>query len=122
MLVAAKMILAGHEVAYEAGAVCEHSHNYTVYQEFRRAFDIGVFHRREYWIIETFGGAESEGGSLVLAGLREIASADLFKVPLALMKYIAKVLGYAAGRAEIIFPLPIKRFFSMNRSFWKVHD
>ncbi len=121
MVVAAKMILAGFKVAYNADAVCEHSHDYTVSQEFRRAFDIGVFHRREHWILEEFGGAKSEGGSFVFAGLRKIASADLFAVPLALMKYMAKVLGYTAGRVEPILPNSIKRLFSMNRSFWKVH-
>lgn len=121
MLVAARMVHAGFNVAYDADAVCEHSHDYTVAQEFRRAFDIGVFHRREHWILEEFGGAKSEGGSFVFASLLEIASADLFAVPLTLMKYIAKVFGYTVGRAESVLPVSIKRTFSMNRSFWKVH-
>ena len=119
MLVAAKMILADYNVAYQADALCEHWHDYRISEEFRRAFDIGVFHKREHWILEEFGGAEGEGGSLILSGLRRIASEDPFALPAALMKYTAKTLGYIAGRAESILPVRLKRGFSMNRSFWK---
>jgi rhamnosyltransferase len=118
MLVAAKMILAGYSIAYEASALCEHWHDYTISQEFRRAFDIGVFHHREDWILEEFGSAEAEGGSLILSGLRKIGSENLFKLPSAVMKYSAKALGYIAGRAESFLPLRLKRKFSMNRAFW----
>ena len=50
MYVAAKMLLAGWKVAYEGQACCRHSHNYSLKEEFRRYFDIGVFQAREPWI------------------------------------------------------------------------
>ena len=118
MLVAAKMILAGYSIAYEASAQCEHWHDYTISQEFRRAFDIGVFHHREHWILEEFGSAEGEGGSLILAGLKRIGSENLLELPSAVLKYLAKALGYIAGRTESFLPVRLKRIFSMNRAFW----
>jgi rhamnosyltransferase len=122
MLVAAKMILAGYSIAYEAGAQCEHWHDYSISQEFRRAFDIGVFHHRESWILEEFGGAEGEGGSLILTGLRKIAAENFLELPVALMKYLVKVAGYGAGRAEHLLPTGLKRKLSMNRAFWNSDD
>jgi rhamnosyltransferase len=122
MLVAAKMILAGYSVAYQADAVCEHWHDYSISEEFRRAFDIGVFHHREHWVLEEFGSAEGEGGSLILTGLRKIASENTRELPIALMKYLAKVLGYTAGRSESLLPVRLKRRLSMNRAFWSKND
>lgn len=118
MLVAAKMILAGYSIAYEAGAQCEHWHDYSISQEFRRAFDIGVFHHRESWILEAFGSAEGEGGSLILTGLSKIAAENILELPVALTMYLVKVAGYSAGRAEYLLPIGLKRKLSMNRAFW----
>lgn len=119
MLVAAKMILADYSVAYEADALCEHWHDYSITQEFRRAFDVGVLHRREHWILEKFGSAEGKGVSLILTGLCRIGSGNPLELPSAVVKYAAKVAGYMAGRAESILPTWVKHRFSMNRSFWK---
>lgn len=61
MYVAAKILLKGWKIAYCPDAVVYHSHNYSIWEEFKRYFDIGVFHGREKWILETFGRAEGEG-------------------------------------------------------------
>ena len=50
MYVTAKMLLKNWSVAYCADAKVYHSHNYTIWQEFKRYFDIGVFHAKEAWI------------------------------------------------------------------------
>ena len=57
----ARMLLAGYTLAYVSDAMVYHSHNYTVFQEFKRYFDIGVFHKKERWILEAFGNAEGTG-------------------------------------------------------------
>lgn len=45
--VAAKMILVEYSIAYVAEAMVYHSHDYTILEEFKRYFDIGVFYGRE---------------------------------------------------------------------------
>ena len=59
------MILQNYALAYVADATVYHSHSYTILQEFKRYFDIGVFHKRESWILKEFGKAEGEGGKYV---------------------------------------------------------
>jgi rhamnosyltransferase len=44
--IAAKMLLAGLKIAYCAPAAVYHSHKYTIRDDFRLYFDIGVFHSR----------------------------------------------------------------------------
>lgn len=42
--IAAKMLQAGWMIAYSSDAACYHSHNYSILEEFKRYFDIGIFH------------------------------------------------------------------------------
>lgn len=119
MLVAAKMILNGFKVAYVAEAECEHWHDYSLLQEFRRAFDIGAFHSKERWILDKFGSAKQEGSSFVVSGLKQIGAQNAFALPKVILKYFAKASGYATGRLERYLPLAAKRFCSLNRAYWK---
>src|SRR5690606_26233332 len=61
VIIAGKMLLQGWHKAYLGEAQVYHSHDYTLNEEFRRYFDIGVFHSNHSWIFEHFGRAESEG-------------------------------------------------------------
>ena len=122
MLVAARMIVAGYSVAYQADALCEHWHDYTVVQEFKRAFDIGAFHHRESWILDVFGKAPGEGAKLIKTGLSRILAKNPKELPTALFKYLAKTVGYMTGRLESSIPVTFKKKLSMNRVFWTAHD
>ena len=65
MCAAGKMLLAGWKIAYSAEAKVFHSHDYGIAAEFRRYFDIGVFHARQQWLRREFGEAEGEGGKFI---------------------------------------------------------
>jgi len=58
---AAKILLKGYKIAYVADAMVLHSHSYTVWQDLKRYFDMGVFHGSENWLLKEFGKAEGEG-------------------------------------------------------------
>ena len=94
MYVAAKMLLAGWKVAYEGSAECRHSHNYTIAEEFRRYFDMGVFHTREPWIRQSFGGAGGEGMRYVISELKYLGFKRVHLWPGALVRNAVKLLGY----------------------------
>ena len=49
-LVAGRMLMEGWRIAYRGDAEVVHSHGYTVAEEFRRYFDVGVFHGRNRWL------------------------------------------------------------------------
>ncbi len=119
MMVSAKMLLAGFKVAYCADALCIHSHDYTIVQEFRRSFDIGVFHAREPWLLASFGNAESEGKKYIFSLLNVLFQVDAKKIPFAIMFFAAKIMGYKLGGIEKKIPASLKVHFSLNKKFWK---
>lgn len=119
MYVAAKMLMKCWKIAYAADACVYHSHNYTIMQEFKRYFDIGVFHSRERWIRDTFGAAEGEGKKFVLYEMKKILqTSPLLLIPM-IFRDLAKILGYRMGLSENIIPNYIKEKISMNRRYWK---
>jgi rhamnosyltransferase len=97
-LAVAHLHRAGWKTAYMADALVEHSHAYSLWAEGRRYFDIGVFHRREHWLIEEFGSASGEGRRFVLSELRYLFKHNPLEIPLALVRTTAKYAAYQAGR------------------------
>lgn len=118
MCVAARMLLNGWKVAYVSDACVYHSHNYTILQEFKRYFDIGVFHAREKWIRDSFGEAEGSGLEFVKTEIKTILKQN----PLLLFEMVArdgmKFLGYRLGLHESMMSNGIKKHISMTRRYW----
>lgn len=118
--VAAKMLLAGWKIAYCADARVYHSHDYTYWQEFKRYFDIGVFHAKEPWIRERFGQAEGEGARFVISEMRYLASTGNWHLlPSACIRTVLKYLGYKLGMQEQRLPVAVKQRLSMHRRYWQ---
>jgi rhamnosyltransferase len=115
----AKMLQAGWKVAYSAEATCNHSHNYCMTEEFKRYFDIGVFHSREKWFIESLGKPEGEGKKFVFSEMRYLSQRAPWLIPSAIARTGLKLLGYKLGQREQGMPLWLKRKLSMNKGYWK---
>lgn len=118
MFVAARMVLSGYKVSYDAAVLCRHSHNYTLIQEFRRYFDLGVFHAREPWIRAKLGGAGGEGLSYVISELRFLGLRRLSLWPGSLWRNFLKLVGYKLGQIESRLPVSAKKKMSMHQAFW----
>lgn len=118
MYVAAKMLLAGWKVAYAGNAICRHSHNYSIVEEFERYFDMGVFHAREPWIRESFGGAGGEGLRYVKSELRFLGLQHIYLWPSAIIRNAVKLFGYKLGQQEARLPVWLKRKLSMYKRYW----
>ncbi len=116
---ASKLIQAGWKIAYCADATVYHSHNYSIIQEFKRYFDIGVFHARDPWIRRMFGKAEGEGMRFVKSELHYLSTHQVELVPSALLRTGMKLIGYKLGTFENRLPVSIKRKLSMNKTYWK---
>lgn len=118
--VAARALLAGWAVNYVAAAEAWHSHDYSIVEELRRYFDIGVFYSRERWIRERFGGAGGEGGRFVRSELRALRQAGaVTALPGALLRTAAKFIGYRLGHMERHLPLRLKRRIGMFTGYWR---
>lgn len=117
--VAGRMLLAGWKIAYRAEAEVHHSHDYGFVEEFRRYFDIGVFHARNPWLRENFGELEGEGRRFVLSELGYLARRAPWLIPSALLRTGLKWLGFRLGsRRHRELPLFLKRRFSLHRAYW----
>lgn len=92
--VAAKMLLAGWHIYYCAEAQVCHSHNYSMSEEFRRYFDTGVFHAREYWLLKSFGKIDGEGSRFVKSEIRYLWRNAPKIIPVALLHTLFKYTGY----------------------------
>ncbi|WP_186736092.1 glycosyltransferase family 2 protein [Spirosoma utsteinense] len=118
--VAARFILQGKAIAYCAEAEVYHSHDYTVTEEFKRYFDIGVFHQEQRVVLSEFTQAESEGLKYVIQEWRYLSqNGSLALLPAQLLRTTAKYLGYRLGSWEEYVPKSLKRRISMHSSFWK---
>lgn len=116
--VTAKLLKAGFKVAYVATATCYHSHNYNLKEEFKRYFDIGVFHRSENWIQDDFGTANKEGIKYILSLFNYVSLRKPWYLPSAFIKIFAKYLGYKFGLNYDKIGVRLCRKFTMNTSFW----
>jgi rhamnosyltransferase len=117
--VAARMLLAGWKIAYCAEAAVRHSHNYGLKEEFKRYFDIGVFHAKERWMHDFLGEPDGEGLNFLRSEIVYLLSRAPHLLPLAVAHTCAKYFGYKVGVRERSLPTWIKRRWSMNSGYWR---
>jgi rhamnosyltransferase len=120
MYIAARLLKAGYRIAYDSEACVYHSHDYSLIQEFRRYFDMGVFHTRESWIRRDFGVAESEGGRYVVSELKYLMRHAPWRIPESILRTLLKYTGYRLGCAESRIPMKLKKKISMNPGYFKL--
>lgn len=114
-----KLLLAGHKLAYVAEAEVYHSHNYTVWQEFKRYFDIGVFHTMESWLLEEFGKPEGEGMRYVRSEWNTLRAENAWQLlPSFVLRNGMKWLGYKLGKQYRHLPTWLVPCLSMHHRWW----
>lgn len=118
-LAVSQIILKGGLIVYAADAAVVHSHEYSVVEEFRRYFDIGVMHSRAHDLLGKFGSARSEGFSFVKNELTYLSKTSPLHIPEALVRTGAKYVAYKMGSVEKWLPLSWKRPLSMHRRYWQ---
>jgi rhamnosyltransferase len=115
---AARILRAGHKIAYIAQAKVYHSHSYTMIQEFKRYFDIGVLHNRESWMLEMFDSVLNEENRYVASEINYLRRHNPSKIPSAILRSLLKYVGYKLGRMEDKLSVRVKYHLSMHRAFW----
>lgn len=118
MLFCARLLRRGFTVAYQADARVFHSHNYSLIQQFKRYFDIGVFMAQAG---DELSDAKTsrQGSSFVLRQLRFLlSSGKCLWLLWAIMDNASRFLGFGFGRRHKYFPLWLKKRLSMHSGFW----
>jgi rhamnosyltransferase len=115
----AKIILAGYSLAYIGDAKVYHSHSYTIVEEFKRYFDIGVFHQCENWILEEFGKAEGEGIKYIKSEFGYLLkNGAWFLIPEFFIRNAMKYIGYKLGYKYKQLPIWFIKKVSMHYRWW----
>ena len=116
----AKMLLANYTLAYVADAQVYHSHSYTIMEEFRRYFDIGVFYNRQKWIQERFGKAEGEGKRYIISEFKYLLKNRAYlKIPEFFIRNAMKYAGYKLGQQHKKFSPSMIQKMTMHPLWWK---
>jgi rhamnosyltransferase len=118
MHLAARLLLAGHAIRYQASAHVYHSHNYSLREELARYFDTGVLHARQTWLMDTFGSAGSEGLKFMTSEMRYLWQNAPHLMPQAFVRSFVKLAGFKLGRSSPAFPLAINQQLSMHKGYW----
>jgi rhamnosyltransferase len=116
--VAGKMLVSGWKIAYCAEAQVFHSHDYGFLDEFKRYFDIGVFHTHTVWLQQTFGSASGEGLRFVISEMRYLNKHAPWLIPSAALRTGLKWLGFKLGVLHRGLPRAIRRCFSLHKIYW----
>ena len=119
MYIATKLLKAGYKIAYAADARVYHSHGYSLWQEIKRYFDMGVFHAREPWIRQELGGAEGEGVKFVISELKYVSKHAFWRVPEVLVRTLLRYSGFRLGLIEKYLPIWLKSSLAMNKGYFK---
>lgn len=119
MYLAAKMILQGYKTYYCAEATVYHSHNYTLIEEFKRYFDIGVFHSSQPFLLENFGKPSGEGFKFAHSELKyTLRNGGVFWALNSLTRTFLKFIGYQLGKKYNHIPRKLCRELSMSTNYW----
>lgn len=98
MLVAARLLLNQRSLAYVAEACVEHSHDYSIIEEFSRYQTIGRFHARNRWLLQNFGAPTDEGLRFIRSEFHYLLQSRPHLAPLSGIRTLAKYIGYRLGR------------------------
>ncbi len=116
----AKMLEKGYYVAYVSEATVCHSHNYSILQDFKRYFDIGVLHETQAKYLLQHGGPAGAGKKYVLSELALIAKKrKYYLLPESFLRNLCKFIAYKAGRRFNMLPGNFPARLSMNPSWWR---
>lgn len=117
--VAAKMLLQGYAVYYNADAVVMHSHNMSLPQRFHRYFSIGVVYGNESWIIKTFKAPTSEGMRYTFSEIIFLLkNRHTAWIPYSILSSLVSYVAYQAGLYEKYIPNFIKKRLGTNVQYW----
>lgn len=115
-----RLLLAGHKVAYVSEATVYHSHNYTIKQEFKRSFDIGVLHRSESWLLDTYGKAEGIGTQYIRSVFGMLWREKKYLLMSdCVMRSLCKFCGYKLGKAYNTIPATLRPHCSLHKLWWQ---
>ena len=120
MYVSARMVLDGYDTYYNSNAIVKHSHNYSLFEEFERYFDIGVFHASTPFLLVEFSSPNKEGKKYLISELKyTFNNGGLIWFFNSLIRSFLKISAYKLGTQYSKININLCRVMSMNKNYWK---
>ncbi|MBJ6360264.1 glycosyltransferase family 2 protein [Paenibacillus sp. GCM10012307] len=112
MIFASRAIFKDLSVYYCAEARVYHSHNYTIKQQFKRYFDIGMAFKDTEELFKNISN-EKEGMKMIVRQTKYLLKRKrTHLIAYALAENICKLFAYQLGKKNRLFPYQIKKQFS----------
>ena len=121
-LATAMLLMNGHKIAYVADAVVEHSHHYTLIDEFRRYFDTGYYREQYCKLIDLRGGDAERGRKFFVRFVKLVVSRRPWALPYLFLNFFLKLAGYELGRRSLNKPDWFKKIMSSQSFYWNSND
>ena len=115
---AAKILQKGYRIAYVADALVEHSHKYTIAEDFKRYFDTGYVRAERQWVSRLAGQAEGRGLKLLGMTLAALRKYNLFLLPKAFFVFFVRWLGFRIGYLALHLPGGFNKKLSSQPYYW----
>ncbi|MEO0139167.1 MAG: glycosyltransferase [candidate division WOR-3 bacterium] len=117
LIVAAKLVLRGYKIMYNAEARVIHAHEYSLFKLFQRYFSIGVFYAENKWL-RGYGG---RGDTLrfIISQMEYLSENAPFWIPYAIAENAFRVLGLLAGFNYKIFPKKLLPLLSGYKHYFQ---
>lgn len=110
-LVVAKLLMNHHQIAYVADAEVQHSHDYSLKEEFERHFDIGISRNTAKDLFKIVGKDSARGKAYAVALFNELWKKNKKLIPYALAQTAIKWAGYHLGKQASQFSNLTKKFY-----------
>lgn len=107
-----------HQIAYVAEATIYHSHRYSLLEEFRRSFDIGLARKQYRHLIAVGGKDTTRGKAYTLELARHLWKNQRTLLPYAALQTLTKWVGYQCGKYSVNAPKWFKRMLSSQDFYW----
>jgi rhamnosyltransferase len=114
----AALLKKGHRIYYAAEAIVRHSHGYSLKQEFKRHFDIGLSRREYSHLLKEAGRDSQRGRAFVQAYFKQVVKEQPILFPYAFLQIMFKWLGYKTGSASLNAPFWLKKMCSSQDFYW----
>ncbi|NQU32154.1 MAG: glycosyltransferase family 2 protein [Bacteroidetes bacterium] len=115
----ARLLMENYCIAYASDAVVIHSHSYTIFQDLKRYFDMGVFHASHNWLLAEFGNAEGTGLKYIVSEIKFLfANNAWYMLPQSIIRNMMKYFGYRLGIEFRRIPYSIIFRITMNKVWW----
>ncbi|MCQ2120474.1 MAG: glycosyltransferase [Fibrobacter sp.] len=122
MKIAAQFIFSGYKIAYVGSAGVLHSHNYSLWQQFTRNFDVAAFMKMNN---DLFGSvsAASEGVKMVKWIIKRLLKGGhLFSAVYYVVECATKLLANKLGSRYKSLSKKNRIRFALNKNYWRTHD